>query len=164
MKTTFFLNKDKKCFINNDIQYFLNEDTQCFLNETHCLSIHNKTLLIQEKDYAKKLDLNKISNVRIIKTRSLLLNYSFLAILLVFYALLRNFLIDFLLKIVLNVAAFILIVATFRLRKYSYELLINTTDLTFRNYTVSNDKFYNVQTFISTLKKNIPHLSENLNN
>jgi hypothetical protein len=106
-------------------------------------SLKEKKLIVTDKNSTIEINLIYISNVRIIKDRSLFINY--LCVLITFFSyqflnklLSNNFTADFFLKLLLLAA----ILLSLSVKKYSYSVLINTTDLSFYKFKIIRIKEY----------------------
>ena len=107
-------------------------------------SLKEKKLVVTDKNNSTKINLICISNVRIIKNRSLLINYLFVFFTLMFYQYLNeslssSFTSAFFLKIMFSLA----ILLSLSVKKYSYAVLINTTDLNYYKFKIMRIKKYN---------------------
>lgn len=146
-----------------DTKHELNAHNQCKINSIEYFSLYKGILIFTEKDRSIIFTLKTISNIRVIKTRCLKLNYALVLVILILFFMLNSFfLLDFVSKIVLNLVVLIGIVASFYPKKYSHELLINNYNLTYRKFEIVNDKVNNAQSFISTVKNNLNNLEGKL--
>ena len=118
----------------NKLSYIVSRDQNFFLTE--------KTLTIIEKNNTTKIDLNKITNVRIIKRRELFINYFLVILISIFYCFLNRLMENnFIFRLVLNSIVFISILASFSIKKYSLSILINTVDLNFKKFKMVNPAY-----------------------
>jgi hypothetical protein len=100
------------------------------------------TLIVKFKNTTISVDVHEISNVRIKKRRSLVVNYLIIISILAAYLLIDKFIIfDKILHFVLNVVTGICIFAALFVSKYSYRLLINKKDYSYNNFKLSKGKF-----------------------
>lgn len=116
----------------NEINPFYCEMVAFAKNNKVKFSLTEKTLIVKENNKTIKLDLNKITNVRIIKHRELSINYMLVILILLLYHFLNksiegNFISNFL----LNSIASSLILTSLYVKKYTYSVLINTINLNF---------------------------------
>jgi hypothetical protein len=100
-------------------------------------SLTEKFLIISEKNNNIKIDLDRISNVRIEKHRVLLINYFFIFLILLSYYLLDKLLAsNITFHFILNLVLFTTILFSLRIKKYSHSILINTSDLNFNKFMI----------------------------
>jgi hypothetical protein len=100
------------------------------------------TLIVKFKNTTISVDVHEISNVRINKRRSLVVNYLIIISILGAYLLIDKFIFfDATLDFALNVVTGICIFAALFVSKYSYRLLINNKDFSYNNFKLSKGKF-----------------------
>jgi hypothetical protein len=115
---------------------------------TQNISIFDNDLIINEKGITTKININKISSVRLIKTRVLFINYLFVTVVLLTAYMSKgliasndNYSVD-LYSILISIGTF-----SFFLKKYNYSLLINTADLNFKKIEISKSRSKSVSMF-----------------
>jgi hypothetical protein len=119
-------------------------------------SLTEKELTVTEKNSISKIDLNSISNVRIIKCRELFINY-FLVVLILMGAHFLSRLVEN--NFVLNSIILIAILASFSIKKYSHTVLINTNNLNFKKFKIVTKNAKTNQRFLTMTRINFNHLS-----
>lgn len=132
----------------------INDDNmECIINSNldklRFIAEHDKNFYLTEntfnagfKNAFMSIDLSRISNVRIKKTRSLVVNYILIfSILLAFLVVNSLFIFAPLLHFILNITTIICVFATVFVSKYSYILLINYKNLSFNDFNLPADKF-----------------------
>jgi hypothetical protein len=105
-------------------------------------NLTKNTLRVNFENTTITVDVRKISNVRINKRRSLVVNYLIIISILGAYLLIDKFIFfDATLHFALNLVTGICIFAALFVSKYSYRLLINNKDFSYNNFKLSKGKF-----------------------
>lgn len=117
-------------------------------DETQNISIFDNDLLISEKEITRKININKISSVRLIKTRVLFINYLFVSLVFLtcyiskgLIAINDNYSVA-LYSILISIGIFSIF-----LKKYNYSLVINTNDLNFKKIRINKRRLSSVPMF-----------------
>lgn len=120
----------------------------------------DSTVIVENKNNTAILNLNRISNVRIIKRRNYFRNFlvlSFLAFLYFFVIpIFEMYSILLLLRLTL---LFLSVLAVFCIKKFSYKLLINSSDLTFKEFKIAKHNVFDTQNFVIEVRKSIAKYS-----
>ncbi|MCW2120305.1 hypothetical protein M2326_002623 [Flavobacterium sp. 7A] len=129
----------KKYYVNN-INLMYNKLIEIEKNNKE-FSLTEKTLVITAKISTTTIDLNKITNVRITKCRSLLINYLLGFLILLFYYFLESFIENYsTLLLLLKTIFLIAFVGSFNIKNYSYSVLINTINLNYVKVKINTKK------------------------
>ena len=121
--------------------FFNTDKLAVYTKEIENCSIDGNSFFVEEKMKKYKIDLNRISNVRIIKTRELFVNYIFLIAILLLVFFFNNFVNNsFYLPFILYLSCLLAIIASFRVKIYRHYLLINTIDLSFVKVNINYKK------------------------
>lgn len=125
-----------------------------------CFVLTDSTVIVENKTNTAILNLNRISNVRIVKRRNYFRNFwvlSFLAIIYFFVIpIFEMYPILLLLRVTL---LFLSVFAVFCIEKYSYKLLINSSDLTFKEFKIAKHNIFDAQNFVIEVRKSIAKYS-----
>ncbi|POY41433.1 hypothetical protein C3L50_02640 [Flavobacterium alvei] len=106
---------------------------KCFNKNVHKVNFDDSLLSI---------DLDNVSNVRIIKKRNFFLNYFIIISTLTIYFLINYlFLLQDLIQNILRLVTSSIICSSFFVSKYSYEILINFVGLNFRKIKLTKSEF-----------------------
>ncbi|AWG23068.1 hypothetical protein FFWV33_16825 [Flavobacterium faecale] len=129
----------KKYYVNN-INLMYNKLIEIEKNNKE-FSLTEKTLVITAKISTTTIALNKITNVRITKCRSLLINYLLGFLILLFYYFLESFIENYsTLLLLLKTIFLIAFVGSFNIKNYSYSVLINTINLNYVKVKINTKK------------------------
>ena len=100
-------------------------------------SFDGTSLFLHENNKSYKIDSSSISDVRIMKSRVLFLNYFFVVILsLLLFIFSDSISNSFSNQVIVFMVCLITVIASLKVKIYKHELLINTTDLNFVKVTV----------------------------
>ena len=125
----------------------------------------DSTVIVENKNNTAILNLNRISNVRIIKRRNYFRNFLVLSFLVLsFLAFLYFFVISifemYSILLLSRVALlFFSVLAVSCIKKYSYKLLINSSDLTFKEFKIAKHNVFDAQNFVIEVRKSIAKYS-----
>ena len=139
----------------SDVYKFYNS----LVENTYFILTDSKVIVEHEND-TTVINLNRISNIRIIKRRNYFRNFwvlSFLAIIYFFVIpIFEMYPILLLLRVTL---LFLSVFAVFCIKKYSYKLLINSSDLTFKEFKIAKHNIFDAQNFVIEVRKSIAKYS-----
>jgi hypothetical protein len=112
-------------------------------------NLTQNTLQINLKNTIVNIDIARISNVRIKKTRSLVINYLIIISIVAAYLLIDKLLFfDIIFHFALNVVTGLGIYSAFFVSKCSYRLVINNEDFSYINLKLSKHKFDKWSSFL----------------
>lgn len=139
----------------SDVYKFYNS----LVENTYFILTDSKVIVEHEND-TTVINLNRISNIRIIKRRNYFRNFlvlSFLAFLYFFVIpIFEMYSILLLLRLTL---LFLSVLAVFCIKKFSYKLLINSSDLTFKEFKIAKHNVFDTQNFVIEVRKSIAKYS-----
>ncbi|MCL6461297.1 MAG: hypothetical protein I4O51_05435 [Flavobacterium micromati] len=125
---------------------------------TQNISILDNDLIINEKGITTKININKMSSVRLIKTRVLFINYLFVTVVLLTAYMSKGLIASndnysvALHSILISIGTF-----SFFLKKYNYSLLINTSDLNFKKIEISKSRSKSVSMFENSILQGLSY-------
>lgn len=109
-------------------------------DKNYCLT--KNTLRVHLENTLVSIEVSKISNVRIKKRRSLVINYFIIiSILGVYLFITRILFLDAVMHLVLNIVTLICVFSALFVSRYSYEVLINYKDFSYNNFKLCQGKF-----------------------
>ena len=120
----------------------------------------DSTVIVENKNNTAILNINRISNIRIIKRRNYFRNFlvlSFLAFL--YFFVIPIFEMYSILLLSRVTLFFFSILAVFCIKKNSFKLLINSSDLTFREFKIAKHNVFDAQNFVIEVRKSIAKYS-----
>jgi hypothetical protein len=129
------------------------------LVENTSFILTDSTVIVEHENDTTVINLNRISNIRIIKRRNYFQNFlvlSFLAFLYFFVIPIFEMYSILLLRLTL---LFLSVLAVFCIKKYSYKLLINSSDLTFKEFKIAKHNVFDAQNFVIEVRKSIAKYS-----
>jgi hypothetical protein len=130
------------------------------LVENTSFILTDSTVIVEHENDTTVINLNRISNIRIIKRKNYFQNFlvlSFLAFLYFFVIpIFEMYSILLLLRLTL---LFLSVLAVFCIKKYSYKLLINSSDLTFKEFKIAKHNVFDAQNFVIEVRKSIAKYS-----
>ena len=101
----------------------------------------DSTVIVENKNNTAILNLNRISNVRIIKRRNYFRNFLVLSFLAFLYFFVISIFEMYSILLLSRVALlFFSVLAVSCIKKYSYKLLINSSDLTFKEFKIAQEE------------------------
>ena len=102
--------------------------------------ITESNLSVVLKGSVVNVDISNVSNVRIIKRRSLVLNYLIIFLIVVLFMMIKRLVfLNYLNTILLDICTVILCFSSFFLTKYSCKLLLNYKDLSYQIFRLESD-------------------------
>ncbi|PKH66297.1 hypothetical protein CXF59_10015 [Flavobacterium sp. ALD4] len=102
--------------------------------------ITESNLSVVLKGNVVNVDISNVSNVRIIKRRSLVLNYLIIFLLVVLFMMIKRLVfLNYLNTILLDICTVILCFSSIFLTKYSCKLLLNYKDLSYQIFRLESD-------------------------
>nr|WP_315172397.1 hypothetical protein [uncultured Flavobacterium sp.] len=120
----------------------------------------DSTVIVENKNNTAILNLNRISNVRIIKRRNYFRNFLVLSFLAFLYFFVIPIFEMYPILLLSRVALlFFSVLAVFCIKKYSYKLLINSSDLTFKEFKIAKHNIFDAQNFVIEVRKSIAKYS-----
>ena len=120
----------------------------------------DSTVIVENKNNTAILNINRISNIRIIKRRNYFRNFlvlSFLAFL--YFFVIPIFEMYSILLLSRVTLFFFSILEVFCIKKNSFKLLINSSDLTFREFKIAKHNVFDAQNFVIEVRKSIAKYS-----
>nr|WP_314836752.1 hypothetical protein [uncultured Flavobacterium sp.] len=120
----------------------------------------DSTVIVENKNNTAILNLNRISNVRIIKRRNYFRNFLVLSFLAFLYFFVISIFEMYSILLLSRVALlFFSVLAVSCIKKYSYKLLINSSDLTFKEFKIAKHNVFDAQNFVIEVRKSIAKYS-----
>lgn len=120
----------------------------------------DSTVIVENKNNTAILNLNRISNVRIIKRRNYFRNFLVLSFLAFLYFFVISIFEMYSILLLSRVALlFFSVLAVSCIKKYSYKLLINSSDLTFKEFKIARHNVFDAQNFVIEVRKSIAKYS-----
>ena len=120
----------------------------------------DSTVIVENKNNTAILNLNRISNVRIIKRRNYFRNFLVLSFLAFLYFFVISIFEMYSILLLSRVALlFFSVLAVSCIKKYSYKLLINSSDLTFKEFKIAKHNIFDAQNFVIEVRKSIAKYS-----
>lgn len=120
----------------------------------------DSTVIVENKNNTAILNLNRISNVRIIKRRNYFRNFLVLSFLAFLYFFVIPIFEMYSILLLSRVALlFFSVLAVSCIKKYSYKLLINSSDLTFKEFKIAKHNVFDAQNFVIEVRKSIAKYS-----
>ncbi|RKS98999.1 hypothetical protein [Flavobacterium sp. 123] len=118
-------------------------------------TIVDSKITIQNKGEEIRLNLNKISNARIIKRRNLIPNILVLVTAFTInFPLLSSYNADNRYNDIFLILIVLAVIASFSIKHYSYRLLINKNNYCFNEFSISKQNLSCAQSFVSMFKTN----------
>nr|WP_315186150.1 hypothetical protein [uncultured Flavobacterium sp.] len=113
-------------------------------------TIVDSKITIQNKGEEIGLNLNQISNARIIKRRNLIPNiFILVTAFMINFSLLSSYNVDNRYK---DIFLILIVIASFTIKYYSYRLLINKHNCCFNEFSISKQNLSRAQSFVSMFK------------
>ena len=120
----------------------------------------DSTVIVENKNNTAILNINRISNVRIIKRRNYFRNFLVLSFLAFLYFFVISIFEMYSILLLSRVALLLFsVLAVSCIKKYSYKLLINSSDLTFKEFKIAKHNVFDVQNFVIEVRKSIAKYS-----
>lgn len=138
-----------------DLSVFFTDKFKKDRNVKFFFTIVDSNITFQNKGEKIGLNLNQISNARIIKRRNLIPNIFVLAIaLMINFSLLSSYNADNRYKDIFLILIVLAVIASFSIKHYSYRLLINKNNYCFNEFSISKQNLGRAQSFVSMFKTN----------
>ncbi len=139
----------------SDVYKFYN-----LLVENTCFILTDSTVIVEHKNDTTIINLNRISNIRIIKRRNYFQNFLVLSFLALLYFFVIPIFEMYSILLFLRLTLLLLsVLAVLCIKKHSFKLLINSSDLTFREFKIAKHNVFDAQNFVIEVRKSIAKYS-----
>lgn len=130
------------------------------LVENTSFILTDSTVIVEHENDTTVINLNRISNIRIIKRRNYFRNFLVLSFLAFLYFFVISIFEMYSILLLSRVALlFFSVLAVSCIKKYSYKLLINSSDLTFKEFKIAKHNVFDAQNFVIEVRKSIAKYS-----
>jgi uncharacterized membrane protein len=139
----------------SDVYKFYN-----LLVENTCFILTDSTVIVEHENDTTVINLNRISNIRIIKRRNYFQNFLVLSFLALLYFFVIPIFEMYSILLFLRLTLLLLsVLAVLCIKKHSFKLLINSSDLTFREFKIAKHNVFDAQNFVIEVRKSIAKYS-----